>query len=506
MHPLWGRIMIGGATLALSVVVAIFTMSSPWSRPRERRPPLVETPPLRAVVRTSVVVMPAAIALTAIRDKMEGLVPIVFTEKRNNPPAQLPSNAEAGLTFTRGPLGVSGQPDVFAVSTAFNGTFRTTIVGRDDHSGGPPGGNLQQGAQDLADGALDLRGNVTMTARPALLPAWRIEPNITTQVSVAEASVALFGAKVGLSNEMNPLLDRAVGEQVAVLQARVRDDPFLETAARSEWVKICRSFPLAAVAAGMPPLWLEVRPTRAFAGQPRISGSALTLTIGVQAETGIVPSETKPDCPFPAQVELVPQVEQGRVNIALPIDVPFTEVNRLLEAQLKGKTFSGGPGSAFTATVRIARLSVSGDRLLISLDFRARERMTWFGLGAPVTAHVWGRPVLDPGRQMLRLEEVSLDVESAAAFGLLGAAARAAAPYLEKALAETAVVDLKPLAANARKSIEAAIADFRRSADGVTVDAAVTSLRLVSIEFDAKTLRLIAEADGTVRVEVAKLP
>ena len=79
-------------------------------------------------------------------------------------------------------------------------------------------------------------------------------------------------------------------------------------------------------------------------------------------------------------------------------------------------------------------------------------------------------------------------------------------PYLEKALAESAVVDLKPFAAKGRKSIEAALADFRRGADGITVDAAVTGLRLVGIEFDARVLRVIAEADGTVRVAVAKLP
>ena len=57
-----------------------------------------------------------------------------------------------------------------------------------------------------------------------------------------------------------------------------------------------------------------------------------------------------------------------------------------------------------------------------------------------------------------------------------------------------------------RVRIEAAISDFRKSADGVRVDAAVTDLRLVGIEFDAKTLRVIAEADGTVRVAVTKLP
>jgi uncharacterized protein DUF4403 len=79
-------------------------------------------------------------------------------------------------------------------------------------------------------------------------------------------------------------------------------------------------------------------------------------------------------------------------------------------------------------------------------------------------------------------------------------------PYLEKTLAENAVVDLLPLAANARKSVEAAIADFHKNTAGVRVDAAVVDLRLSDIEFDAKTLRVIAEADGTVRVAVTALP
>jgi len=226
----------------------------------------------------------------------------------------------------------------------------------------------------------------------------------------------------------------------------------------------------------------------------------------VQADTRIVPNETKPDCPFPAQLELVPQMERGRVNIAVPIDIPFTEVNRLLEVQLKGKTFPEDKSSAFAATVQKVNVAASGDRLLMSLRVRANEKKSWFGLGAEATIHVWGRPVLDRDRQMLRLNDVTLDVESEAAFGLLGAAARAAVPYLEKSLAEQAVVDLVPLAANARKSIEAAIADFRKGGDGVRVDAAVTSLRLVGVEFDAKTLRVIAEADGTVRVAVSALP
>jgi hypothetical protein len=79
-------------------------------------------------------------------------------------------------------------------------------------------------------------------------------------------------------------------------------------------------------------------------------------------------------------------------------------------------------------------------------------------------------------------------------------------PYLERTLAQNAVVDLVPLAANARKSIETAIADFRQNTPGVRVEAAVLDLRLSDIQFDSKTLRVITEADGTVRIAVTALP
>jgi hypothetical protein len=106
---------------------------------------------------------------------------------------------------------------------------------------------------------------------------------------------------------------------------------------------------------------------------------------------------------------------------------------------------------------------------------------------------------------LLRLTDISLDVESEAAFGLLGAAAKAAIPYLQDALAENAQIDLKPFAANAKTSIEAAIKELQSQTDGVQVEASVTGLRLAGIEFDSKTLRVVAEAEGLVRALVTKL-
>lgn len=509
-------VVIGLAILLASFLGASLAMQLLSPSGGSAHPVVAEVPPLKAESRASMIVTPAAISLSAIRDVLDASAPRDLTGKPENPVSQLLSNADIGWTVGRSPLTVTGRPDAIAVSTTINGTLHVTgqIAAQAGNLGGALGGivnrNLGQGLQNLTgktlDQRADIRGNVTMSSQPALLPTWRLEPNLTPKLSIQDAALSIAGAKVGVANEVKPFLERQVNDQVAMLASRLRGDPFLELAARREWRKMCRSISLGAAGAGIPDLWLEIRPLRAFAGQPRIDANAVTLVLGVEAETRIVPAETKPDCPFPANLEIVPQSAQPRVDIAVPIDVPFTEVNRLLALQLAGKTLPPDGSGPYEALIRTAKLAPSGDRLLLSLRVRAREKASWLGLGAEADVYVWGRPVLDPEHQTLRLDDVTLDVDSEAAFGLLGAAARAALPYLKDAVAENAVIDLKPFAANARRSIASALTDFRSVADGVQVDADITDLRLLGIEFDAKTLRVVAEALGTANVAVTALP
>ena len=132
--------------------------------------------------------------------------------------------------------------------------------------------------------------------------------------------------------------------------------------------------------------------------------------------------------------------------------------------------------------------------------------MLFRSFGADATIHVWGRPMLDQTQQTLRLTDIQLAVESEAAFGLLGTAARAVMPHLQKALYEKTTVDLKPFAANAQKKITEVVAAFQQNDDGVKVDADITSLQLADIAFDSRTLRVIAEAAGAITVTITKLP
>jgi hypothetical protein len=255
----------------------------------------------------------------------------------------------------------------------------------------------------------------------------------------------------------------------------------------------------------MPTLWLELRPIRAIAAQPRIDASNLTLTLGIEAETRITPAETKPSCPFPATIAIVPPTP-GRVAIGVPIDMPFTEINKIVEAQFAGKTFPEDGSGSVDVTVKRASVAASGNRLLISLLVSAKEKKSFLSLGGEANVHIWGRPVLDQAEQTLRLTDIELAVESEAAFGLLGAAARAAIPHLQKTLAEKATVDLKPFAANAQRKIAAVIADFQKNEEGLRVSAEISKLRLADIAFDSKTLRVIAEAEGAINVYVTALP
>ncbi|WP_036038420.1 DUF4403 family protein, partial [Bradyrhizobium yuanmingense] len=247
-----------------------------------------------------------------------------------------------------------------------------------------------------------------------------------------------------------------------------------------------------------------MKPVRAIAAQPRVDAQAVTLLLGLEAETRVTSTPTKPDCPFPDKISIVPPTGTG-VNIGVPIDVPFTEINKLITTQMVGRTYPEDGSGPVDVTVKSANVIPSGDQLLISLLVRAKEKKSWFGLGAEANVHIWGRPVLDQAQQTLRLTDIQLAVESEAAFGLLGAAARAVVPQMQQALLQKATLDLKPIAANAREKIAAAIADYQKSEDGLKVEARIESLTLADIAFDSKTLRVVAEAGGSLNVFVTKL-
>jgi hypothetical protein len=510
-------VLIAVAVLATSFFISLKAMD--WLSPSATTsaPPVAQLPPLPPVSKSSIVVAPVAIALSAIRDQAEKAAPRNFAGKAENPISQILQDADIGWSAMRGPMSVVGDKDVLTLSTPLSGKLNVTgslsskaTGALGEALGSVLGGNAakQIGAVNIKNlnASAEIKGNVVVTSRPKLAAAWHLEPNLGAQVNLGDTNLSLAGAKVNVPAQVKPLIDKTVADQINVVSERIRNDPSLRENAKVQWAKACRSIPLqgSGASAALPPLWLEMKPTRAIAAQPRVDAQAVTLLLGLEAETRVTSAPTKPECPFPDKISIVPPTGTG-VNIGVPIDVPFTEINKLIAAQMVGHTYPEDGSGLAEVTVKGVNVVPSGDRLLISLLVRAKEKKSWFGLGAEATVHIWGRPMLDQEQQTLRLADVQLAVESEAAFGLLGAAARAVVPQLQQALVQKATLDLKPIAANAREKIAAAIADYQKSDDGLKVDAKIDSLTLTDIAFDSKTLRVVAEAGGSLNVSVTKL-
>ncbi|THD51013.1 MAG: DUF4403 family protein [Bradyrhizobium sp.] len=511
-------ILLAIAVVAVSFFVSLKALDWLSLRGTVPGPALAQLPPLPPAPRSSVILAQVTIPISAIRDAADRSAARNFAGKADNPVSQILQNADIGWTASRGPIAATGGQDVLSLTTALTGKLNVTgslsskatgAVG--DALGGLLGGNVakQIGSVNIKalNASAEIKGNVVITSRPKLAAAWHLEPNLGAQVTLGDTSVTVAGARVNVPAQVKPVIDKTVADQIAAAGARIRNDPSFERNARIQWAKACRSIPLQGngAAASTPALWLELRPTRAVAVQPRIDAAAVTLILGIEAETRITPAQTTPSCPFPEKISIVPPTPAG-VSIGIPIDVPFADINKIVEAQFAGRTFPEDGSGSVNVTVKRASVAASGDRLLISLLVNAKEKTSFLGFGGEATVHIWGRPVLDQAQQTLRLTNMELAVESEAAFGLLGAAARAAMPHLQKVLAEKATVDLKPFLANAQKRIATAIADFQKNEDGVRVAAEITSLNLADIAFDSKTLRVIAEAAGTITVNITAVP
>jgi len=92
---------------------------------------------------------------------------------------------------------------------------------------------------------------------------------------------------------------------------------------------MCRSFPVGKVAPGIPDLWLEVRPVGAVAAQPKIDASAGDTDGRCAGRDARRHGRDQAGLfRFRRPIEIVNPGEQGRVSVGVPIDMPFTEVNK----------------------------------------------------------------------------------------------------------------------------------------------------------------------------------
>src|SRR6185312_15959871 len=91
-----GYLVVGTAVIAIGIVIlwALWPLFVTELAPPERLATVAPPQPLQAITRTSQVIAPVAIALTAIGQSLDAASPRDFSGKSNSPVTQLLSQAE----------------------------------------------------------------------------------------------------------------------------------------------------------------------------------------------------------------------------------------------------------------------------------------------------------------------------------------------------------------------------------------------------------------------------
>ena len=127
----------------------------------------------------------------------------------------------------------------------------------------------------------------------------------------------------------------------------------------------------------------------------------------------------------------------GGFEVEAPIAASPAELSRWIERSLHGRRYRLGRDREMEITG--ASLGVEGDRLVLTADFQSAGRTGRLALR--------GRPVLDAGSRVLRLEDLQYDLESGSLF--LRLADRLHRAEVLAALQKAAHLDLAPLLAQA---------------------------------------------------------
>src|SRR3954453_16453346 len=218
-------ILLGIAVIVVSFGVSLTAMN--WLAPggATPAPELAQLPPLPTTARNSVILVPVAIALAAIRDAADRDTPRNFAGKADNPVSELLQNADIGWTASRGPISATGGQDVLSLATPLTGKLNVTgslsskatgAVG--DALGSLLGANAakQIGSVNIKslNANAEIKGNVIITARPRFAAGWHIEPNLVAKVTLGDTSLTVAGARVNVPAQVKPVIDKTVGEQI----------------------------------------------------------------------------------------------------------------------------------------------------------------------------------------------------------------------------------------------------------------------------------------------------
>jgi hypothetical protein len=460
--------------------------------------PAPANPPMSRIFAT------VSASLERLKQELEKAAPQSQSGARGDPVGNPVIDDVLEWNASRSPITISGGDNAISASTTIGGTVRirgTVRLIRGDI--GKLLGKLNPTNIPFSAHA-DLGANASITARPGLLPNWRLSPNLSLAVDLFKAEVPINN--VGTISVRGLVRDDLAGKVAGLqndLNNRIANDPFLEQEARKLQEQVCKvhEFDAGDGRKG----WVVAFPEAWEATQPKIDVAYLMVGLGLRAKTQVFFGErpADPSCPDLAPLELQETIPAAAFNLSVPADLPWSELSKAAAAGLKGKGFTReGFGETITAMVTDFELAPNGDRLQAKVAFDGKIE-GWFGEKFSGTVYLFAKPSLDRENRQLRFTDVDMTIESEKLLSVAGVFGKLLVPLLEEEVAELAVVDLQAQADKAKMEADKALTKLNSdlTAQGLQLDGSLDDVELQDVAIGEKTLSVLIGAKGKVVVQ-----
>ncbi len=448
-----------GVAMAVLVLVIVLIVSNNRYKIDPAAPDLKVRKLPSLVVSASKIRIPFFLPIEAIRDALEHEIPRILegTETWEGR-IGLEISISVDWRVRRGDIRISGGEDRIRAETTLN-------------------------AEAEARGVriANVRGNLRATLHPMLNSNWRLEPNLTTEVHLSRAELLRV---ISVRTLVTRALNRELGDIRSRFERDVSNDDFIKEAARQQWYKICRSFPLGSDSG----IWLEVKPVAVRSVQPAVDAQNIHLQFGLDAETRVVETQTQPQCPFPEEL-IIEDFQTGYFQIELPTELEYDTLEAFLKEKFADKTV----GEDVSATIDAVSIHPDGEAIVLGVALTMKKG-GWFGPWAQGTVYLSAEPRLNVDTQEIILTKFQLDIESRNA--LVAIFGEVSESVLLLALGDEVVFDFSPKLEEARGQAEQAMNAI--STDELLVEAQLSEVRLTSLDVGPDKLRLVATAQGQI--------
>ena len=507
---------LGAAVLAaLAAKWYLYAATDPLRPPMPTSASPTRTP---SPTTPSTLSIPVSVPIDTLDSHLESLIPHSFADSSTDEILdELDLSASARWNLRRSALGLSARDTALHAHLGFSGPVDLAV------DLGPVGVNA----------TVELRGRLLLSTQPQLQSDWRLTvPDLTLRAEYDEATVPVtipitrhisvdFIERIPIVEDL-PLIGELVSgfrevvrtvtepiEELTTVDVSVRgivrdhmeprieslrrdiiDDvaaaPFLREAAATSWQRLCST---VALGSGV---WLQSKPVRAHAAQPRITDDAVLLQLGIDVHSRLLPEDREPTCPFPETLTLR-SPSPGRIEINLPAEIRYAILDDALTEFLVGQSYGDG---VLVSVHDITHVGASGGSLVLGIAVTVDTR-EWLRARAKGTVYILATPHLDLDSQTIRFLDVSMDAESRN--HLVHAVGEIGEPLLERAI-ERYTFELEPLRQRLLRQGNDWIASL--AMDEFTVSGEIQDIRLTRLEAGAETLRLQGTTTATASVEI----